>query len=774
MSMDLLKTEWGYISTEADPEGNYHLFYSGEDSTFTQIKLQIDSKVAKQFKDPLEFLGLMSKVMGEESFNKAILDSHPLKIEYTPATPLQSQGLRVQTATSDTWISLDKSTSSEEDTTSLSNFNKLWSPLEKLIQCHQYEGYSSDQRVLRDVEVPLTPASAPQLTEVKYDHIVNDVCYGNESAKQYPMLSKYIETVDSHIQSLEAHLKQIQPNSEAYKLTQFQLDFLREKKQVAINFFRDNPSDMVDSNYFRDLLKAATKEIANGRSKKDLSQDDFDRIYNLACERFIPCLTNCWQQRVQGQYPDDLTPQTGPDHSWMRLGAMYDTRFGLFSLLEFTDETTGKLLDEPEFSQKGKEVVQRLLEYKASFNEGKPHHLGCLSAIRWMLNQIAPDEVDRPIAAPAKSSKHATTIPSPEPEPELNIDGLKRVLMERKSIQETHMLALLEQQLSRIQPGDEALKWLHISLLKPFEEWKSEDKKKDPGWTHNEMYEIKEMEWAFKHFQGAEIVFSKDVTSPRIEYDEAGKPTKITFNIALAPKDYEEATSSPIRLESHFVSCSVAAGLSAAGHKYKEPDRSAFKTEEEYEAAYRKYEIGAGSQQKSNRAFFEYAQAEGDIHKDEDMNDTDVLARLKAGLSSFEAAEAISSRMLDKGWAISGCCQSGKDRTGFWCSRLAQREVLRIFDRSNHAAPDPSIRRCLNETPLRGDRVTRQILQANTGMTAIKVGVRDLPGDDAGKLIRLGHYATLAYEQGIQSKIRKIFRVKSVKVEMAAQQALRT
>ena len=767
MSMDLLKTDWGYISTEADPEGNYHLFAEGQDSTFVQVKLKIDPKVAKQFKDPSEFFDLISGAMGEEAFHKAIFDSHPLKIEYTPATPLQSQGLRVQTATSNTWISLDKSTSSEEDTTSLSNFNKLWSPLEQIIQCHQYEGYSSDQRALRDVEVPLP---SPKLTEVAYDHVVNSVCYGHESAKQYPMISKYIETVGAHIQSLTDRLSNLEKSSEAYKLTQFQLDFLKEKREVAIKFFRENPSDMVDSNYFRDLLKAVTKEVADGRSKKELSQDDFDRIYDLACDRFIPCLTNCWQQRAQGKYPDTLSPQEGPDQSWMRLGATYDTRFGLFSLLEFTDKETGKLLDEPEFSQKGKEVIARLCEYKDSFNEGKPHHLGCLSALHWMLKKIAPNEVDRHIAAPAKSSEHSAT-PLSSPEPVLNVDGLKRVLMEKKSIQETHMVALLEQQLSRIQPNSGVLNWLHISLLKPFEEWKSEDKKKNPGWTHNEMYEIKEMEWAFNHFRGAEIVFSNDVSSPRIEYTEAGKPTKITFNIALAPKGYNEATSSPIRLESHFISCSVAAGTSAAGHKYEKPDRSKFKSDQEYDAAYTKYQKGAGSQKESNRAFFEYAESQTHIPQ---VDDTDVLAHLKEGLSSFTAAEEITSRMLYHGWAISGCCQSGKDRTGFWCSRLAQREILRIFDRPNHGKTDPSIRRCLNEVPLRKDRVTRQILEANTGMTAIKVGVRDLPGDDAGKLIRLGHYATLAYEQGIQSKIRKILHVKSAKVEMAAQQALRT
>lgn len=722
--MELIDTSFGYISAGADSSGFYHIFLENDHSQgqLNHVKIYLDPKLAAHVKNPARTLmGLLEAACSTQAFDY----EKPLKIEYIPSTPLQKEGLRIQTASASVWTHVDDKTVDE---------NRFWSPIEELIQNDHLILTPSSEKKLRQVD-PLEKEVKPQsiLKKVAYTHEIDSKHYGHEAAKQFPMLSSYIEMTTAQINSLERLLDRQEANNDdvGAELTRMQITFLEEKLELAKTTRDETGNEMVDSNYFRDLLKQATKEVANGRKRSELTQDEFHEIYRLACQRFIPSLCNCWKQEVQGQYPGVIGPKMGEKYFWMRFGAFYDTRCGLFSARDFF-EADGKLKDDRALQLEARKALDVIERYNSEICEPKQpkpkflkylglkekpkfkqeHFYGWESAYQWICTQIR------------------------NPDGTINLDGLKKVLMERKAIQETNFLSLLGAQLGRLKPGDEKLQWLHVSLLKPFEEWKSDDIKGSPGWTHNEKHEILEMQWAFSHFRGAEISFDKQATAPFIEYTDDGKPERVIFPLHMAPEGYD---GKPVKLESHFVSCSVAAGSSHKGHKNAD---------------------GAALQGEINESFFNYAYNEGILldRSNEGLKaEKDPIAALAWGESSFTAAEEISSLLLSRGWAISGCCQSGKDRTGFWCSRLAQQQVLEHYDAHASVDDDPSIRRCLNENPLNGKRVTTQILEANTGKTAVKVGVFTLPGEDPIYSKRLQHYFTLAYEQGpFQKKAHKV------------------
>jgi hypothetical protein len=741
-----------FMTQTPDAEGKYHVFHPSGDDSYTQISIKLDAKILKKMGPSLEpVIALVNQALDSGDLEEEI------KIEYLPATTMQSEGIRIQTVSAGVWTQAVETGKKE----------RYWSPIERFIQEDQYAEFTSSaaSKGLYEVEVNpkrLNPESI--LRSVHYNHEVEGDCYGAESAYQSGMISQYIEGAQGLCDSLNFRIldyerrinsthaltaeasatdqacmqQKIKTWQEQIELAKFQLDFHTKKLIAARDYFARTGSEMVDSNYFRDLLKEVTADYIqiSGKSKKTLGQEDFDLIYTQTCDRYIPALCNCWQQEARGMYKDPVTGQTLSDtHMWMRMGAFYDVRSGLFTALDFFESSTGALKSDTELEALGTSLLARLAQEEARlqkelpenknvfsrlFARSAPSVMGCLSAVHWLQRNIPPD--------PAQPKK-------------INLRALKQLLMERKAIQESAFVTLLEKQVAGLKEGQDKLEWLHVSLLKPFEGWKKSDQIDAPGWTHHEKHEIAEMQWVFRHFRGAQIQFADFETPTNMEYDAAGKPEKIIIGSQHAPKHMVGKT---IDLESHFVSCSVADGIKAAGHRNGE---------------------GRSFQGEINRDFYKYAQdsnylpaptANTAAAASTGAQPVDALEALEYGYSSYAAAEDLAHEMLSRGWAISGGCQSGKDRTGFWASRLAQKKILSTYDTHAPKSASPQTRQLLDENPLRGRRVTTQILEANTGKTAIKVGVFSLPGYDRFLQRRLSHYGCLAYEQFLQKKAAKV------------------
>lgn len=741
-----------FISQNADAKGNYHLFYPEAPDSYSQVTIKVDPKLAQKLGSSVETL---AQLVGAALDSGDLKKDGELKMEYLPATPLQTEGIRVQTATSTLWTQVEDAGVKDQ----------YWSAIERFIQEDQYGESTATGLGLYKVEAqkPFPPEAI--LRSVYYSHEVEGRCYGSEAAEQTPMVSQFIHSSEALCYSLEEEIEglkeaiaaneglltsmtssmtaerdgalaEIRAWRKRLELANLQLDFQKERLAQARAYFARTGTEMVDSNYFRDLLKEVRAEYLEEKKckKSQLIQQDFDEIYKRACDRFVPALCNCWQQEARGQYFDSQVGASISDtDSWMRLGAFYDTRSGLCSSLDFFDPTTGDLKDDTDLQKLGDALIGQLNQQVQEFTAKLPENLnffqkmtsklsrgsllGCIASVKWLVERLDPAGSGR-----------------------VDLPSLKKLLMERKAIQEASFLSLLEKQVVRLKPGDNTLKWLHVSLLKPFESWKVADQKDYPGWTHNEHNEIKEMAWVFRHFRGAEISFDTKEGPTKIEYDQHGKPSRIVLGAQHAPEGF---TGRSAHLESHFVSCSVAAGVfTTQGHKTEE---------------------GRQMQADLNHDFYAYARSDSTLDSTKTVDtrrgaaaEPEIVDALEQGYSSFEAASQISQFLLRKGWAISGGCQSGKDRTGFWASRIAQHKVLSTFDEHPPANVSSTTRRLLDENPLRGHRVTKQILAANTGKTAIKVGVFSLPGYDGFfRPRRLSHYARLVYEQVLQKKSAK-------------------
>lgn len=722
-----------YHSAKPDVEGYYHIFYpNGDRWKFQHIRLRSEELLSAKTQGidvggalVESFKGLMS----HKGIQASAMSSKPLHIEYRVQNPVQKQSILVHNVATGTL----EHAIFQQDTT------EIWHPTMDLVA--RAVMFPTDSRLFQEPSVV-----EPSLPSYGYDHQVDGVAYGREKAAMHPGVRSLLRQVDGEIESLAKRLQAFENSGASgvqVHLTRHQLTYLQGVKRQAIAFEAHKGQPLIDSNYYRDLIKEEEakkrKEIESREgAARGLSPGEMLEVQNNAAHKYIPFLSNCWSQSSQVMGTKS-TSREDPK-TWMRSGAFYDARCSMFSLEELIDSSCNtdegvmaagglcdraavvidKMVDELGLIEE--KLFKKLKKHGEDNKKVQQLRLN-RAAIVYALERLAyvqttphlpGDEVSYSI------SRHQT--PPKAGMPRINIAGLVGWVAEKRAIAQTQFLSLLEGQVAQIKPGDTELKWIHMSLLR------MNYKKFDKGASMNEKREAEDMKWAFDHFRDAKICFEEGVTSPKIEYDEHGKPIKITLNRSLATAGQ---ITGEITLKSYCMSCAPAPKGAKTLAKYLVVDGGQPMTDQE----------------EFNRQFWADVVS---TWTDVSGRNKELLDLLRQGKSNFEIGEVFALEAMKHGYAFSTCCQSGKDRTGYICSRIAQRIVLDGLDRARdsgrlHASEHQRLHAHLDVKPFEAQRITQKILAANTGAHYIKVGVLQLPGRGFGR--RVSHYLGLAAQE---------------------------
>jgi hypothetical protein len=642
---------------------------------------------------------LIKNEMVQEKFSEGA----DIRLSWKAANAWQQGALKVEESVNDQWQEIEI----------IRSHDSLDTALEMIGQGYHQIKSSQDQVKMSNFDELIHDKSYC----FEYDHKVLGEKFGKEKAELFPVIESYIHSAQSLIQSLKASFKDLEDDNEnsldnhdllQEQFIQYQIDYLDRTIQKARVYQANSKDGLIDSNYYRTLLSEQKKQVQEKKAGP-LVQKDWDKIHQKVADQYIPFITNCWNQTTRVGGPNS----TSTDYTWMRFGAFYDSRCALFSMKDFMNPD-GKFIDNDIFQANGEKLVE---EFKNHFYSQKNN-----------LDHSSPVKKEQSDLATQGALNYALSRICNQNN---QFDKAKMLqwLAERKIIAQTSFLSLLESQVQQLKSGASSLKWAHLSLVKPHEH---KIQGHDGGWTHSEKYEVEELKWAFDHFRGATIIFDADKTSS-IDYDPQGKPLTIHLRSSLI----KDKSFEPLKLESYLVSTSVAStGVSRKGHK---DDEAQLK------------------QENLNKDFFS-----SDIKPKPQSVHQSSFDKLERGESDFYTAEDMGYELLKDNWQLSLCCQSGKDRTGYVCSRLAQRLILDKLEHDHSLGKISTIgyynaKLTLNSRPLDHDRVTKQILRSNTGFEAIKVGVWDLPGYDLANFKRIGHYVDLAVDfTGIRKLGKKI------------------
>lgn len=689
------------VSAQADPEGYFHVVYSnGSHLTYLQVKPDVHLRTDDSKQISQHIGTLVEKCMDYEQLRSNLQSSTRVNISWF-SDGLGKAMVKAQ-AIGDCIKSIEIDDGAHE---------YLSTPIRDIVRdCITRScslGAIKQQAVYQ-------PSLRDKSVSFEYEHTALGKVYGKEKATMHPMVESFIRNTQGTLISLEKALQECSDNQMA-NCYQRQIEFLSKKIEMAKTYQLSTNSALIDSSYYRKILKSIKKEILASSDERlkeggKLNQQGWNAVHQRASDAYIPFLTNCWRQSTASVTDDGHT-----EWSWMRFGAFYDSRSSTFALNEFmtvlepnpADGNRVRMVDasDEEVEKKAKELLLRLENYKMSSSDQEK--MAQLGAINYVKSRIC------------KSDN------------EIDIQGVRDWLAERKIIMQTSFLSLLEAQAQNLKDGAEGIKWAHLSLIKPHED---KIQGEEAGWSHSEKYELQELKWAFDYFRGARVIFA-DVQTPSVDYDEYGQPETITLSRSLVEgKKLKEV----LPLECHLVSTSVASTtIRSAGAVDKQAE---------------------DLQKEINSGFFNSEKVPDSVLDPSEPSFKD----LQMGRSSYYTAEDLAVELILNGWCLSGACQSGKDRTGYWCSRLAQRLIVSRLDQAKEQGKISNIgywaaRRLLNGSAFNGMRVSKQILKSNTGYEALKTAVFNLPGQDELYLSRFCHYIDFMIDKsGARTIMQKV------------------
>lgn len=265
------------------------------------------------------------------------------------------------------------------------------------------------------------------------------------------------------------------------------------------------------------------------------------------------------------------------------------------------------------------------------------------------------------------------------------LENIDRTILERRTILEGYFLETLNAQVEKKGIKGEEFVLTHLSLLN-----QKKSALDSTGWMHNEGNSIEDMAEIFKEMRGKEIIFGQ------------GGPAVKGHRIFLP----QISDQQQVRLIPIFMNVSVQGNLS-----------------------------NTGLQAAVNQDNFEYL-------RDIVPEDSPELANLKILLaeesSSYVLAEQVGIQLRNLG-ALSVCCASAKDRTGFISARLIQRKLAPFI-------PNDMAKKFEREV-LAADSPAARVVCENTGINVLKVDprvVNSLPGLSSQSKVRF------IYAQGAQ------------------------